>query len=608
MEQNAPNMGTQKKANGTGRKNAAPRKATNTGRKNASAAGTSNVGETMPTDETGLVTKGYSLFEEFRSAYQAEWERLNNCEKYYQGRHWDDVPMLNPKDPRPVTPVLQSTIENVKADLMDYYPEAIIRPETPEDRTVAEILAAVIRQNHDAASYRQEYMKLAHDLLTSGYMVQEVGYDVNANYGIGSAFIRYVDVHNILFDPQCVDIQDGRAVFKIAPKTMDWLNQRYPDKAGKFAADEYTLESDSEVQYDATKSVLLLEFWWREYNAEQERFVVHMAQMAGRQLLSDSRIEKPEGYFAVGEYPFVITPLFRRKTSCLGYGLVEMFAPSQAYSDKLDQITLKNAAMSSQPHMLVQESSGFDADDLRDWSKTVHKGESINGVQWLAQPPLPQYVIQYAAAMREGVKDESGSNDFSRGNTASGVTAASAIAALQEASSKRSRMITGQMHEAFKRAVRYEIEFEREYNMLPREVLVTINGQQQTVTFESAIMERESALGNTVPVEFMISIKVQRENVWTVTAHNELIIQMVQMQIVSPQQAAELMIYEGKEELLSKMATQGGTVSPEQQAMEQQAMEQQALEAQMQELPPPEAVTGQIGAARSDKGVSDLTA
>lgn len=551
---------------------------------------------TIPTQEEELISNAYGLFKEFYDSYKTEWDRQRRNERAYLGEHWSDMPSNSEDEDeiKPVSPVLQSTIENIQADLMDNIPEAIAQPETPEDRKIAEIVTALIRQNHDMMEFAVEYRNLCHDLLTSGYCVQEVGYDPAANRGIGAAFIRYVNCQNILFDPLVTDIQDGRAVFKIIPRTINWLEKRYPEKQGKFTQDEYDIEEDKQLTFDKAKSVLEIEYWWREYDEANERWLVHMALLAGRQLLEDSRTEKPEGYFSVGEYPFIVTPLFRRKNSALGYGIPDSFGTMQQYADKLDQIAMKNTAMSAHNKLLVTKTSGFDVDDLRDWSKEVHEGQSLAGITWFSTPPLAQYAVQAPSLIRQSIKEESGANDFSRGNTASGVTAASAIAALQEMSSKRSRMISMQMHEGYKKAVRYEIEFEREYNLLPREVLVTVDGQQTSETFESAIMSRKTEGGNDVPIEFFISIKVQRENRWSVTAHNELILQMVQLGILQPTQALEVMVFEGKEELLSKNRQQQMMPSPEDMAMQEAAMEQASLDEAIAQLPQPEQMNNQL--------------
>ncbi len=521
-----------------------------------------------------LKSRAYALFEEFRSAYSNEWQRLEHAERMYCGDHWHDVPQQDPNEPRPATPVIQSTVENIAADLMDALPEAIITPETPEDARAARVVEALIRENHDAACYEREYRRMVHDLLVGGYAVQEVGYDPVLNGNLGGAFIRHTDNRGILFDPLCTDIQDGRAVFKFALRTREWLASRFPGYDG--STDGYSgqpLAEDAHITGDKSKTVLLIEYWWREYDANSGACRVHMAQLAGGKVLTDSRDLKPEGYYAHGQYPFFVTPLFPRKGSPLGLGLVDLFEGQQRYADKLDQIILKNALMASHNKLLITEASGFDADDLRDWAKDVHKGEQLGGVSWFSTPPLPAYILQYTRNMHDSIKEESGANDFSRGGTAGGITAASAIAALQEMSSKRARMASRQLHESYRDAVRMEIEVEREFNLLPRIVSFTENGEVQREVFDGKLLAKPLPDGRALPIEFSISIKVQKENRWSVLSHNELILQMVQLNMLTPPQAVELMRFDGREQILrvareangaqeKQPAQQGGTPAP----------------------------------------------
>jgi hypothetical protein len=551
-------------------------------------------------DLTGeeFISQAYTLFDEFRQAYESEWTRLNKNESYYLGQHWDNM-TTETDDPQPMTPVIFSTVENLEADMVDNYPEAIIRPEAPEDQEIAEIISALIKQNHDAAHYQEEYQLLAHDLLVGGWCCQEVGYDPEMNHGLGGAFIRYVDNHMILFDPQVNNIQNGRAVFIIAPRTKQWLEQKYPEFAGQFAVDSFRLEEDDQIKRDDSKGILQIEVWWKSWVQEGDsgRWTVHMAQMAGRKLLKDSRDEKPDGYFSMGEYPFIVTTDYRRRNSSLGYGIPDMFGKAQEYSDKLDSIVMKNAAMASHNKLLNTTASGFNTDDLRDWSKDVHEGTSLNGLTWFPTPPLPQYVMSLAESVRQSIKEESGANDFSRGNSIAGVTAASSIQLLQDMSSKRSRKLAMRMHEAFKKAVRYEIEFEREFNVLPREVLLTIDGEQRTATFESSMMERQTALGNDIPIEFVISIKGVRENRWQVASHNELMLQMASTGIITPDQTVELMEFEGKEQVLNKSQQLMEQQQQPDPGMEAAAAEQAEIDgriAQAVEQPQQEALTNAI--------------
>ena len=211
---------------------------------------------------------------------------------------------------------------------------------------------------------------------------------------------------------------------------------------------------------------------------------------------------------------------------------------------------LKNALMASHNKLLVTGASGFDVDDLRDWSKEVHRGENLNGVTWFATAPLPGYILEYIRSMRNGIKEESGANDFSRGMASGGVTAASAIAALQEMSSKRSRMAARSIHDAFEEAVRQEIEIEREFCIFPR----SVRAKKGISTFVGKSLSKLTDLGNELPIEFVVSVKVQRENRFSVAAHNELMLTMLQAGMITPDVALEMMNFDGKEQVQGLMA------------------------------------------------------
>ena len=194
-----------------------------------------------------LAERATALFREFRNAYAGEWQRQERNERLYRGDHWYDVPLTDPNEPRPVTPVLQSTVENITADLMEQVPEAVIQPESAADGFIAQVVEAVIRRNHDAAAYPVEYRKLIHDLLVGGWCVQEVGYDSAENGGLGGAFVRWVDIRSILFDPTVTDLQDGRAVFKLALRPKAWIDAHYPDVSaliGESPSDEAQIVTD----------------------------------------------------------------------------------------------------------------------------------------------------------------------------------------------------------------------------------------------------------------------------------------------------------------------------------------------------------------------------
>ena len=197
----------------------------------------------------------------------------------------------------------------------------------------------------------------------------------------------------------------------------------------------------------------------------------------------------------------------------------------------------------------------------------MHRGESLNGVTWFSTPPLPAYIIGYIESIRESIKQESGANDFSRGMATGGVTAASAISAMQEMSNKRARMIARILHESFRDAVRLEIEVEREFNFFTRKVNVTIDGETRECTFESAMLVKRAPGNAVLPIEFYISVKAQQETKYSAMSQNELALKMLQSGMTTPAQAVELMVFQGKDQLLKQLKEQSENAQATQQQM-----------------------------------------
>ena len=549
----------------------------------------------------------YSLFDEFKQDYQhTEWPRLDDCETMYRGDHWHDVPPREINEPRPVTPIIFSTIENLRADLNDEYPEAIVKPEEAGDELFAKVVTASLRQVLEATDYEKEYTKFVRDFLVDGWGVQETGVDATLNFGASGAFLRHVSNKNIMFDPHCADIQAGRAVFKFDKLPADWFRQHYPEFYPYMLDDATTVDQTHQdytntVVADDREYFILIEAWFRVFDPKSNRYRVHMAKVAGQQLLENSYIAKPEGYYLHGEYPFVVTPLYEQKGSPLGLGVVDMFKSAQQYSDKIDQIVLKNALTAGHNRIFAMEGS-CDIDDLKDYSKEVIVTQAAPGsvMQWMQDRPLPSHIVAYMQQMRQSIKEESGSNDFSRGNVSSGVTAASAITALQAMSSKRSRLEAQRIHSGFRTAVRQLLEVMREFDVYPRSVTITINGEPRRVDVPDIM--RQSLESGIAPVETKVSIKPVRQTRFETMAQNELALQLFSMfqGQLDPQAAVELLEFDGKEIFLEKVrAMQAESIARLMQQLEQTTAAAQQYEAENNELK--EALTAMQGALSAEE-------
>ena len=97
--------------------------------------------------------------------------------------------------------------------------------------------------------------------------------------------------------------------------------------------------------------------------------------------------------------------------------------------------------------------------------------------------------------------------------------------------------------------MRLEIEVEREYCIFPRKVHL----KNRIDTLLSNKLMKKTALGNDIPLEFTVSVKVQRENRFSVTAHNELMLSMLKCGMITADVALEMMVFDGKEQVQELM-------------------------------------------------------
>ena len=157
------------------------------------------------------------------------------------------------------------------------------------------------------------------------------------------------------------------------------------------------------------------------------------------------------------------------------------------------------------------------------------------------------------------------------GSTPQGVTAASGIAALQEAAGKTSKDSNKASYRVYKELVYMVIERLRQFYTVPR--IFRITGEQGTekeyVQYDNSGLQVQQIPnlpgqepGLRLPV-FDIEVHAQRETVYNKMANNELGVQFWGMGLFNPQltdqslMLLDMMDFRGKEELMNKIQQQG---------------------------------------------------
>lgn len=460
---------------------------------------------------------------------------------------------------------LRSTIVNCVADQMDNMPEALMMPERADLQKQADDITDVtqyVLQNND---YENTHQQIAEDLFVAGTGVVEIVWDDDMDDGEGNIRIIRVPLECLVWDPKCDDLQDGRAVMRVSWHPLSWYREHFPETGKYVEADEGERSQIGEVtasewwqSEEDEQNALLIEYWWREYNAGTRRYKVNVAYVAGGAILEQHR-----DIYKHGRYPFEVCTYGHIEGSPAGEGLVMTMAPMMRYVDRYASYLDQNIAMSSKPRMLVNRSANLDSKALADWNEDMITGDSIgeDSVRWMQGSPLNNVVLQQMLQFQTDIKQDSGQNQFTRGETAGGVTAASAISALQEAGGKITRLHTQEMNQMFGRMVNQIVWLISQFYSGRKARMVTgRDGEMREVNMDAAYLMGETAPqtqagtteemiaqifggglpnpkednrkgGALPPPPYSVRVQVQRRNPLRVQAFNENVLQAYQMAV-----------------------------------------------------------------------------
>lgn len=512
--------------------------------------------------ERALVREAYERLEVFREGCREMHERAREARRIALLEDpWQDEPGT-PQERRTLQlQTLKATLNSSVADQMDSMPEAVLLPEREQEAQTAEDLADIVRfileQNH----YEVLHRRRVEDCFITGTAVTQIVWDGDMDAGQGNVAMLRWPVEAFLWDPVAEDIQDARALIKVSWHPMSWYAAHYPQAAAYVGAEEYAHEEVGvpdawqERQGADEERAMMLEYWYRLYDARTRRYSVHVALLAGGALLEASESENPDGIFAHGLYPFVLDVHTPIEGVPVGNGMMHEFAPMMRYINRYARYIDENLRMSSKTRLLVRRDAQIDNAALTDWQQNIVEGGNIDedAVRWMTSAPLSGLVTAQMLQMQNDIKQDSGQNQFTRGETVGGVTAASAIASLQEAGGKVSRLRTAALNQGFARMVEQIIWLVSEFYGKGRAQRVTgRNGQIRQVVWQGTGRVR----GVLPPPPYTVRVEIQRRNPMRVQARNELFLQAYTMasQAGAPFPLSalfELLETDGKEQVLA---------------------------------------------------------
>ena len=278
------------------------------------------------------------------------------------------------------------------------------------------------------------------------------------------------------------------------------------------------------------------------------------------------------GLYDHGKYPYVFDPLFPIEGSPCGYGYVDLCRNPQTEIDLLKTSFVKNAMVGSMPRYFAQSDAQINEEEFLDLTQPVIHVPQVgeNFLRVVEHNSLDAVYVNVLDRSIQELRETSGNTETSTGNIQSGVTAASAIAALQEASGKGSRDSTQAAYRAFSDIVDMCIELIRQFYDMPRKFRILGEyGAEQFITYTNANIKPQyqgndfgNDMGYRLPV-FDIKVSAQKKNVYTKVTQNELALQFFKIGFFNPQMTdqalmcLDLMEFDGRDSVMQKVAQQG---------------------------------------------------
>lgn len=497
-----------------------------------------------------------------------EWWKLNNWQEIR-----DERGIKAAQDRPSNTGWLWNCIVGKHADAIDSFPEPVILPRMQDDKEEANRLSKIVPVVLDINGFEQTYNDTSWQKMQEGTGVYGCFWDSSKLYGMGDIAIKKVNILNLYWEPGISDIEDSKNVFYVSFEDKDDLTARYPQLEGRLNTSKIFIEKyKTDDNVDLSNKAAVIDWYYKKY--ENGRTVLHYCKYVNETCLySSEEAGLMEGYYADGEYPFVLDSLFPVEGSPAGYGYIDVAHDSQMDIDTLNQAMVLNAAMRSTPRYFSRKDSGINEKEFMDWSKPiVHVSgglgeDALRSVEVQAMGSDAHNMLQQKI---DEIKFITGNTDVNNGGVPSGVTAASAIAALKEDSGRSSKDSTKAAYRAYKKIVNKVIERIRQFYDLPRQFrILGQDGQEEFVMYSNANLQvkqlpslpgQEPAM--RMPV-FDIEVRAQRENAYTKMSQNELALQFWGIGALNPQMTDQAMIlldmmdFRGKEELRKKIKAQG---------------------------------------------------
>ena len=523
------------------------------------------------------VQKATQILKKYKEGKANLERRIVDNEQWYKLRHWESMRKSGTSAVEPTSAWLFNCIANKHADAMDNFPSPNVLPREEGDKGEAEMLTSIIPVILDQNDFEATYDEVWNYKLKSGTGVYGVFWDSSKLNGLGDISIKKVDLINLFWQSGVTDIQMSRNLFHVELADNEVLVGQYPQLMGKLTTATIDIAKyvyDDSV--DTTEKSVVVDWYYKKANSQGKQ-ILHYCKFVNDEVLFATENDPnfaDRGFYDHGKYPFIFDPLFRVEGTPAGFGYIDVGKSAQEYIDRGNQAIMQNMLANARPRHFIRNDGSVNEEEYADMSKDfVHVDGNLgqDSVLPIQGKPLSEIYVSVINNKIDELKETTGNRDVTTGGSTGGVTAASAVAALQESGSKLSRDGNKSAYRVFRQLCLMVIELIRQFYDLPRCFrIMGQNGIARFIQYSNAGIQPQMQgmdfgmdMGMRLPL-FDIEVSAQKQSPYSKMSQNELALQFYGAGFFDPMRAdqalacLDMMDFDRKEFIMQKIQMNGG--------------------------------------------------
>ncbi len=548
-----------------------------------------------PKIDSKAVSRASEILRKYKEGKHRLEQKIIANEQFWKLRQWNYKNSENGGD-TPATAWLWNCIQSRYSDAMDSYPTCNFQPRQSDDKAEAMMLSSIIPVILEQNRYEDVYSDVVWYTLKHGGSIQGVFWDGSKHNGLGDVAVKKIDFINFFWEPGITDIQESQNIFNTELVSNNILEQRYPQCIGKLGGKNITLAKylyDDNV--DTSDKSVVVDWYYHTYvngkkTLQYVKYVNDIVLYATENEITGPEkvtvdpetgipltipLDKPlaeKGLYDHGLYPFVTMSLYPVEGSICGYGITDIGRDTQLQIDLLNKAIVDNALEGARPRYFVRDDGTINLKQFNDPNERFVRVEGNIGdenIRPIDSKRLDSIYVNYLQQKIEELKYVTSNQDSNNGVAPSGVTAASAIAALQETAGKNARSTNKTFHRAFRDVCYQIVELIRQFYDVPRTFRINPDGvQEEFVPYDNSGIKPQPQmtmgmdLGLRLP-EFDIDVTSEKANPYKKMEINELALSFYNAGFFNPQMTDQalaclnMMDFQKKDDVMQKIRENG---------------------------------------------------